>query len=91
MDDYISRDKAIEVITPDHETPTTLYGKGYYDARIHAVEMLKFMKATELKPLDDVLQQIADLKKAVKSENSDYLTGYISALSAVEGMIAEKK
>ena len=31
--------------------------------------------------------QIADLKRCVKSLNSDYLTGYISALSAVEGMI----
>lgn len=31
--------------------------------------------------------QIAEFKRCVKSDNSDYLTGYISALSAVEGMI----
>lgn len=31
--------------------------------------------------------QIADLKRCVKSLNSDYLTGYISALSAVERII----
>lgn len=31
--------------------------------------------------------RIADLKRCVKSLNSDYLTGYISALSAVERMI----
>ena len=31
--------------------------------------------------------QIAEFKRCIKSLNSDYLTGYISALSAVEGMI----
>lgn len=39
--------------------------------------------------LESIKKQIADFKRCVKSENSDYLTGYISALSAVEGMIAE--
>ena len=33
--------------------------------------------------------QIRNLKRSVKSENSEYLTGYLCALSAVEGMIAE--
>ena len=33
--------------------------------------------------------QIAEFKRCVKSDNSDYLTGYICALSAVEGMIEE--
>ena len=37
-----------------------------------------------------VLEEIADFKRCQKSENCDYLTGYISALSAVEGMIAEQ-
>ena len=41
--------------------------------------------------LDDIQKQIADFKRAVKSENSDYLTGYLCALSAVEGMIEEAK
>ena len=35
-------------------------------------------------------KEIADFKRTVKSDNSDYLTGYICALSAVEGMIAEQ-
>lgn len=39
--------------------------------------------------LESIKKQIADFKRCVKSGNSDYLTGYISALSAVEGMIAE--
>lgn len=39
--------------------------------------------------LDSLKERIKSFKKCVKSENSDYLTGYICALSAVEGMIAE--
>ena len=37
-----------------------------------------------------ILKQIRQFKRSVKSENSDYLTGYICALSAVEGMIASQ-
>ena len=37
-----------------------------------------------------LIKEIADFKRCQKSENCDYLTGYISALSAVEGMIAEQ-
>lgn len=44
----------------------------------------------EYKDVEPLKKQIADFKRAVKSENSDYLTGYISALSTVEGMIAEQ-
>ena len=36
-----------------------------------------------------LIEEIADFKRCQKSKNCDYLTGYISALSAVEGMIAE--
>lgn len=37
-----------------------------------------------------LLEQIKTFKRSQKSTNCDYLTGYISALSAVEGMIAEQ-
>lgn len=37
-----------------------------------------------------LLEQIKTFKRSQKSVNCDYLTGYISALSAVEGMIAEQ-
>ena len=37
-----------------------------------------------------LLEQIVDFKRCQKSTNCDYLTGYISALSAVEGMIADQ-
>lgn len=38
----------------------------------------------------ELIKEIADFKRCQKSTNCDYLTGYISALSAVEGMIAEQ-
>ena len=41
--------------------------------------------------MDNLLEQIKDFKKCVKSDNSDYLTGYIAALSAVEGMIEARR
>ena len=47
----------------------------------------------EYKDVETLKKQIADFKRAVnavKPMNSDYLTGYISALSVVEGEIAEQ-
>lgn len=41
--------------------------------------------------LQKLADEIATFKRCVKSENSDYLTGYLCSLSAVEGMIAEKR
>ena len=37
---------------------------------------------------DKLKGEIADLKAAIQTPSCDYLTGYISALSVVEGMIA---
>ena len=47
----------------------------------------------EYKDVELLKKQIADFKRAVnavKPMNSDYLTGYISALSVIEGAIAEQ-
>ena len=41
--------------------------------------------------LQKLADEIASFKRCVKSENSDYLTGYLSALSVVEGMIADMR
>ena len=58
----------------------------------------KIIKAIkQLPPIqpDNGLQKLADeiasFKRCVKSENSDYLTGYLCALSVVEGMIADMR
>ena len=37
---------------------------------------------------DALKKEVANMKKCFKSENHDYATGYISALSVVEGLIA---
>lgn len=42
----------------------------------------------EYKDVELLKKQIADFKRVVNSPNSDYLTGYISALSATEEIIA---
>lgn len=39
--------------------------------------------------LEKVSEEIAFTKRNIKSENSEYLTGYLAALSGVEGLIAE--
>lgn len=39
--------------------------------------------------LENVKNEIKDLKSKQQSSNTDYYTGYMSALSTVEGIIAE--
>ena len=67
--------------------------KAYAESRIQAkddlVSVLDDINAADVQPIKELQEQIASVKRSVKSENSDYLTGYIAALSAVEGMIAE--
>ena len=46
--------------------------------------MAEYIDAEPLK------KEIADLKRTIHSGNTDYQTGYMSALSVVEGMIAEQ-
>lgn len=42
-------------------------------------------------PIDWVYQEVGKIKKSINSENWDYQTGYMSALSVVEGLIAISK
>lgn len=44
--------------------------------------MPEYIDVAELK------RQISDFKRKIQSPNSDYLTGYVCALSITEGMIA---
>lgn len=66
----------------------------YYGTGIIAVRKEDIDAMPTIQP-DNGLQKLADeiatFKRCVKSENSDYLTGYLCALSAVEGMIAERR
>ena len=38
--------------------------------------------------LEKILQEIKELKRKQNNQNQDYITGYMSALSTVEGVIA---
>ena len=61
------------------------------DEQIKEVEAKHWDECRQIAHYDNDIKslkaQIAEFKWCVKSDNSDYLTGYISALSAVEGMI----
>lgn len=46
------------------------------------------LKQEEMISADALKKQIAKVKRCFTSENSSYMTGYLSALSVVEGMIA---
>ena len=43
---------------------------------------------TQMISADELKKQIAKVKRCFTSQNSDYMTGYLSAMSTVEGMIA---
>ena len=43
---------------------------------------------TRMISADELKNQIAKVKRCFTSQNSDYMTGYLSAMSTVEGMIA---
>ena len=45
-------------------------------------------KQEDMISADSLKKQIAKVKRCFTSENSAYMTGYLSAMSVVEGMIA---
>lgn len=50
MTEYISRDKAIELIQP-RVKPSTIYGEGYLQAIKHASEILALIPAADVQPV----------------------------------------
>lgn len=50
MDEYISREKAIELIQP-RVKPSTVYGEGYLQAIEHASDMIALMPAADVQPV----------------------------------------
>ena len=74
MSDLISREAAIHILR-------------YRLGREYLVEEIK--KLPSAQPLEKLKEKLAELKRAICSENRDYLTGYLCALSVMEGMIAE--
>lgn len=90
MAEYIEKEAIIKKID-SRITPTNdSWDIGYNMAMAEAKVYIKNSPAADVQPINELQEQIASVKRSVKSDNSDYLTGYISALSAVEGMIADK-
>ena len=59
------------------------------DSLVNIVNALPTIQPTD--NLQKLADEIASFKRHVKSDNSDYLTGYLCALSVVEGMIADMR
>ena len=90
MDEYISREAVLEHLNKCKEDP--LFDPDMARICFAISIFIENMKAADVissAKVKDLQSQIADLKRYIKSLNSDYLTGYISALSAVQGMITK--
>lgn len=92
--EYISRDDTLKAIHQFCENCDNNYHGAMCRACVDAdaLDIICDMPAADViskSLIKSMQEQISSIKRNVKSENSDYLTGYISALSAVEGMIAE--
>lgn len=86
MTDAISRQQAINATWQD---------TGYTDPfNVMTAIRDRIKQLPPIQP-DNNLQKLADeiasFKRCVKSDNSDYLTGYLCALSVVDGMIADMR
>ncbi len=95
--DLISRQQAIDAVNCVTVMKGIRSGKS---ATAEAVDCAKRIIADNIRQLppiqpDNNLQKLADeiasFKWRVKSDNGDYLTGYLCALSVVEGMIADMR
>ena len=91
----IDADAFKEYITDACEDMKHLFNDGGAVAKLITESFCKDIDEQPTIQPDNGLQKLADeiatFKRCVKSENSDYLTGYLCALSAVEGMIAERR
>ena len=89
--DCISRQQAIDALgelatfTEDWSCHTWMYTDDVYNA----IKQLPPIQSDN--GLQKLADEIASFKRCVKSDNSDYLTGYLSALSVVEGMVADMR
>lgn len=83
MSGLVSKDDVLRIVD--------YYGKwnDYHGREREAIEQLPPIQPDN--GLQSLAEEIATFKRCVKSENSDYLTGYLSALSVVEGIIADMR
>ena len=86
MAEYIEREEIMNRLFTEYAT----------DSKADVFELIRSIPAADVQPdtvIKELQKQIASVRSNVKSirgfRDSDYLTGYIAALSAVEDMIAD--
>ena len=97
--DTISRQAAIEALGEKSDEIYKTKQKGatyphddFFQGMAYAENVVKQLPL--IQPTDNLQKladEIASFKRCVKSDNGDYLTGYLCALSVVEGMIADMR
>lgn len=80
MSDYISRQAAEDAMTQSVCGDTWEVEK--------AMEAVRQLPAADVVPVEILIAEIYKLKCQQDSKNQDYYTGYMSALSTVEGILA---
>lgn len=105
--DCISREQAIDALKAikyglweiDIPSPTVPEYVEHHEQIKNMMEIVdgwieRIQEEPPIQPTDNLQKladEIASFKRCVKSDNSDYLTGYLCALSVVEGMIADMR
>jgi hypothetical protein len=51
-------------------------------------EYIETLPKTEIRSVEDLMEQIKQIKRSFDSPNADYKTGYLCALSVMEGVLA---
>lgn len=51
-------------------------------------EYIETLPKTEIRSVEDLMEQIKQIKRSFDSQNADYKTGYLCALSVMEGVVA---
>lgn len=79
MDEYISREKAIELIQP-RVKPSTVYGEGYLQAIEHASDILALMPAADARPVVDTENMATVSDEFICKKCGIYLKDYIKVV-----------
>ena len=91
--DYIRRQKALDAFGLSEKTRK--YGGDHsgYDTRMlyEIQDTIESIEPDDVAPVEMLKAEIYKLKCQQDSKNQDYYTGYMSALSTVEGILAEMR
>ena len=85
VNDYIRRQDVLK----GQKTGTFANGICFEAKRCVPVEYIESLESANVVQVEELKAEIYKLKCQQDSKNQDYYTGYMSALSTVEGIIAE--